>query len=630
MTKTSATRDFIPTALTVFVVVAFTALIGMSSAVAEESAASPQNWCGTQEIFQAKVLAHPELYKEYIDGKSPNACPNWGECDVPNIRDQWIPEADQPLKEIPIIIHLLRNDNGSNAISSDSYALSQVDRLNADYAQARISFRPTIDHVDNTNWRYLSESEIDAMKSASAITPDSALNVWVTEVDFGYSFGTFPWDSDARTATGGIVLGDFHWLGGLNSVFAHEVGHCLGLYHTFTGVTEVSGCGSECYESPNEANADVVGDRCSDTPPAPLSYSCSNYPGNDPCSGDPWGYTMPENYMTYAPQWCYELFTPQQAGRMHCWIDDRLGSWVAGVKFVADTTFGPVPLDVTFDGQANKMVDEWQWDFGDGETAAVEDPVHTFDVPGNYSVQVTIQTDDGPYTDAKPDLVSVYGGDLMRADSVVYEPGGVKVDIYATNYIPLRDIIIPFTWNGDITLLFDSVSTEGLRTDYFETVEYLNIDNYVKKRAAIRMQSSSAGAQPMLAPGDGAILSLHFSGSGAQNGVDPIEFISYASFEPKFVAQQGSYYPDLIGGAITASTGSGCCVGTIGNIDCSPDDAVSLGDLTVMIDHLFVSFDPLCCEAEANLDGVEGVSLGDLTVLIDHLFVSFEELPSCP
>ncbi|MBD3257768.1 hypothetical protein GF377_04990 [candidate division GN15 bacterium] len=80
---------------------------------------------------------------------------------------------------------------------------------------------------------------------------------------------------------------------------------------------------------------------------------------------------------------------------------------------------------------------------------------------------------------------------------------------------------------------------------------------------------------------------------------------------------------------------SGCCVGDRGNVDNSPDDAVTLGDLTVMIDILFISLgDPACWE-ETNLDGStpEGpgsVTLGDLTVLIDHLFISLDPLPACP
>lgn len=78
-----------------------------------------------------------------------------------------------------------------------------------------------------------------------------------------------------------------------------------------------------------------------------------------------------------------------------------------------------------------------------------------------------------------------------------------------------------------------------------------------------------------------------------------------------------------------------CCVARRGNTDQSPDDAVTLGDLTVLIDHLFISLEPLWCWEEGNTDasvpeGEGSVTLGDLTVLIDHLFISLDSLPLCP
>ncbi len=84
----------------------------------------------------------------------------------------------------------------------------------------------------------------------------------------------------------------------------------------------------------------------------------------------------------------------------------------------------------------------------------------------------------------------------------------------------------------------------------------------------------------------------------------------------------------------------GCCTGaSVGNLDCNGSEIPDMGDLTVMIDHLFIGLDPLCCVAEGDVD-LSGqpdpennpmcVDTGDLTVLIDHLFISLEPLPSCP
>ncbi|MBD3257535.1 M28 family peptidase [candidate division GN15 bacterium] len=76
-----------------------------------------------------------------------------------------------------------------------------------------------------------------------------------------------------------------------------------------------------------------------------------------------------------------------------------------------------------------------------------------------------------------------------------------------------------------------------------------------------------------------------------------------------------------------------CCISpTVGNYDRSPGGTVDLGDLTVLIDHLFVSLTPIGCPTAGNIDmSPDGeVTLVDLTVLIDHLFISLSPLEPCP
>jgi hypothetical protein len=76
-----------------------------------------------------------------------------------------------------------------------------------------------------------------------------------------------------------------------------------------------------------------------------------------------------------------------------------------------------------------------------------------------------------------------------------------------------------------------------------------------------------------------------------------------------------------------------CCIGpTTGNLDMSPDMLVTMGDLTVLIDHLFITLTPLACPDAGNMDlSSDGlVTMGDLTVLIDHLFITLTPLSPCP
>jgi hypothetical protein len=79
-------------------------------------------------------------------------------------------------------------------------------------------------------------------------------------------------------------------------------------------------------------------------------------------------------------------------------------------------------------------------------------------------------------------------------------------------------------------------------------------------------------------------------------------------------------------------TVSASCCERMGNVDRSTDLLVTMADLTVMIDHLFITLTPLACAVEGNVDlSADGmVTMSDLTVMIDNLFISLTPLPACP
>ena len=82
----------------------------------------------------------------------------------------------------------------------------------------------------------------------------------------------------------------------------------------------------------------------------------------------------------------------------------------------------------------------------------------------------------------------------------------------------------------------------------------------------------------------------------------------------------------------TASLNCGatpCCSGLTGNVDCDPGNQVDISDLARLIDYLYISFQPLCCTKEANLDNDPGVDISDLSRLIDYLYISFTPASQC-
>lgn len=67
-----------------------------------------------------------------------------------------------------------------------------------------------------------------------------------------------------------------------------------------------------------------------------------------------------------------------------------------------------------------------------------------------------------------------------------------------------------------------------------------------------------------------------------------------------------------------------CCVGLTGNVDDDPLELVTLADITLLVNHVFVTFEPLPCPAEANTSGdPEGtLNLTDITRLINALYIA--------
>ncbi|MBN2381167.1 PKD domain-containing protein, partial [candidate division WOR-3 bacterium] len=75
--------------------------------------------------------------------------------------------------------------------------------------------------------------------------------------------------------------------------------------------------------------------------------------------------------------------------------------------FSGNPTSGNAPLTVSFTDQSTNNPTSWAWDFGDGNTSAVENPSHVYNNTGQYTVSLTVQNAGGQDTETKTNYITV-------------------------------------------------------------------------------------------------------------------------------------------------------------------------------------------------------------------------------
>jgi len=311
------------------------------------------------------------------------------------------------------------------------------------------------------------------------------------------------------------------------------------------------------------------------------------------------------------------------------------------IMFYADTILGTAPLTVQFTGMSDTTVDTWSWDFGDGDSAGVQNPAHTYTAPGVYDVSLSLGVGDTTIARTRSAYMHVLADSVWFTAGEVLPGSTLVVTVEATNALPLTEIQLPILYGGELELVYDSFSVAGCRAESCQTVTQDVADQALRRlHFEILPWESGESTQPYLTAGSGRLLELYFTVDPAA-GSEEEATLSVTSFGGGARRFTGTWYGQThdvapAGRDLTVvAPNLGCCVGMRGNVDMDPLDDISLGDLTVMISHLFVDFQDLSCWEEANVDGSQpegpgSISLGDLTALIDHLFVSFDDLLPCP
>ncbi|GAB4315638.1 MAG: hypothetical protein Kow0074_03330 [Candidatus Zixiibacteriota bacterium] len=605
-------------AICAIIAIAATGISALTHAEQPENSVTPPpdpfpdgHFCGTQEIWEQR---YPDAMKS--NGR---ACPINGPCDIAATRDASVPGPGAGTLVFRLKFNVFREDDGTNHAASMTAIGWQMDHLRADFAPYGIDFVYEVEYIDDSQYRVLESSEEVGMKTTYADQPDSQCNIYV--VDAPVNWGTFPWDPAATQAMGGVVMHEGSF-GFEQSTLTHELGHNFGLWHTHHGVDEVTACG-QCYEIPDGSNGDVAGDFCSDTKPTPTNNTCSGPQGNDPCSGLPWVDPPTDNFMDYSGDFCWTQFTTNQWGRMYCWVAQELVGWVQ-LEFSADadTAEGELTTNLSYDTPL--PANSWKWYFGDGDSAMVENPTHTFG-PGLYNVTLEATTDGGTMKRTKSSFITVWADTFNATETEVESNSPGVVDIYGTNAVPLTEFVLPIKMTNVLSkFLLDSISFVGTRADYFESKQIV-FDNKFNGELAVRVRADNGGGAPPMPPGSGLMARVFFRSKVTSVPGDTayVSVTQLGSHVLKSTTLSTSFTP-IFNGATVRVTPPPCDCPWQADFD--ENGILDAVDLNAQIDVLFFDGfnpqDPVCTatRADFNFDGTPDAV--DLNVLIDHIFFS--------
>ncbi|OGF18010.1 MAG: hypothetical protein A2W00_15175 [Candidatus Eisenbacteria bacterium RBG_16_71_46] len=204
---------------------------------------------------------------------------------------------------LPVALHVIQS--GAEGAVGDAQAREQIAALNRDFAGTGLRFElASIDRTeDQALLRMTPGSALERRaKETLAIDPAHRLNLYTCAPAGGFvGWSSFPWSAPEDDAMQGAVIhygslpGGFLESYGLGRAATHQVGHYLGLLHTFQG-----GCGAP-------------GDEVEDTPyEAAPAAGCVR--GRDTCPQE--GEDPLRNFMDLADGACQNEFTAGQTERV--------------------------------------------------------------------------------------------------------------------------------------------------------------------------------------------------------------------------------------------------------------------------------------------------------------------------
>lgn len=353
---------------------------------------------------------------------------------------------------IPTVVHIVQET--ATDVMPDACVYSQIEVLNEDFQKlnadttvvpaifssiignCEVEFcLATIDPNGNPTTgitRTVSPSDANHSMSNSASLkgliqwdPSKYFNIWVPKTISGGILGYATFPGGAPSEDGVVVNGEYFGRTtcatppyALGRTATHEVGHWLGLYHTFQG-----GCAGT-----TQFDCATSGDNVCDTPPtASSNFGCTT--NQNSCTETP--TDMPDqtvNYMDYGDDNCIVMFSQGQVDRMQGILNTTRASLISQANhsatgcgcsslnpctpianFNADNVTLCPGQTVQFTDLSNGPASAWSWSFpgGNPSSSTLQNPTVTYASSGTYDVSLIVTNSLGNDTELRTSYVSV-------------------------------------------------------------------------------------------------------------------------------------------------------------------------------------------------------------------------------
>ncbi len=398
-------------------------------------------------------------------------------------------KASPPPYTLPVVVHVIHQNGPENI--SDAQVQQAIQHLNEAFANTGYYDPATgvsipiefclaiqnpdgnlttgINRLDDPLTDITMDSDDLALKDLIRWDPYSYINIWVVREICSNSLGCgvagYAYFPSAHGGPHDGIVVEAGYMGSSpanTSVLIHEMGHYLGLYHTFQG-----GC----------TNDDCLtdGDRICDTPPDNTTTPVPCGTAVNSCSTDAnSGFPTDQNdlyidYMDYSNLACYSAFTQGQSDRMIFTVEGIRSSLLDSKGCQTPCT---TPITANFTPGDNQVIavgtnlnfsytgsgaTTFNWTIDGISFGLSANASYTFGTEGSYTITLTTGNNDPNCTDEMSIQVEVICPVIadFEASSTHVPPGTV---VYFTNYSQNAN---SYTW-----LLDGMPVSTGISFDY--------------------------------------------------------------------------------------------------------------------------------------------------------------------